>query len=168
MLGRTLCEQQDHPLDLPPAAEMVDIAELAAALGARRRLAGGEFAEASDQVRGVGRRGAVGKVDISGQGLTRSVWSDRLAAGPCQIADADAQRPVNRQKALAAAARGCHGGGVSDLNPGSRRAGGALLAGAILVGALGGILARQPSIGFLAGLGAGLLLLGAVWLADRR
>lgn len=48
------------------------------------------------------------------------------------------------------------------------RAGGALLAAAILIGVVAGIVLRQPSIGFLAGLGAGLLLLGAVWLADRR
>jgi hypothetical protein len=48
------------------------------------------------------------------------------------------------------------------------RAGGALLAAAILVGVVAGIFLRQPSIGFLAGLGAGLLLLGAVWLSDRR
>lgn len=50
----------------------------------------------------------------------------------------------------------------------SMRAGGALLAFAILAGVVGGALLRQPSIGFLVGLGVGLLLLGAVWLADRR
>jgi len=48
------------------------------------------------------------------------------------------------------------------------RAGGALLAAAILIGVVAGIFLRQPSIGFLAGLGAGLLLLGVVWLSDRR
>ena len=48
------------------------------------------------------------------------------------------------------------------------RAGGALLAAAILAGVVAGALARQPSIGFLVGLGVGLLLLGAVWLLDRR
>lgn len=48
------------------------------------------------------------------------------------------------------------------------RAGGALLAGSILTGVLTGVVLRQPSVGFLAGLGVGLLLLGAVWLADRH
>ena len=48
------------------------------------------------------------------------------------------------------------------------RAGGALFAAAILIGVVAGIALRQPSIGFLAGLGAGVLLLGVVWLADRR
>jgi hypothetical protein len=48
------------------------------------------------------------------------------------------------------------------------RAGGALLAAAILVGVVAGTVVRQTSIGFLAGLGAGLLLILAVWLLDRR
>lgn len=48
------------------------------------------------------------------------------------------------------------------------RAGGALLAAAILLGAVGGGVAGQPSIGFLAGLATGLALLAAVWLGDRR
>jgi hypothetical protein len=48
------------------------------------------------------------------------------------------------------------------------RAGGALLAAALLLGVLGGSLAGQPSLGFLAGLAVGLVLLGAVWLIDRR
>jgi hypothetical protein len=48
------------------------------------------------------------------------------------------------------------------------RAGGCLLALSLIAGVAGGAYAGQPSIGFLAGLGAGLLLLLAVWLADRR
>ena len=47
------------------------------------------------------------------------------------------------------------------------RAGGALFAAAVMIGALGGLLAGQPSVGILAGLGVGLVLLGAIWLADR-
>ena len=37
-----------------------------------------------------------------------------------------------------------------------------------LAGALIGIFAGQPSIGFLAGAGIGLVLLTLVWLLDRR
>jgi hypothetical protein len=48
------------------------------------------------------------------------------------------------------------------------RAGGFLLAISILIGPVVGSLFGQPSIGFLAGVGIGLLLLTAVWLADRR
>lgn len=50
----------------------------------------------------------------------------------------------------------------------SPKAGGALLAGAILIGAVVGSALGQPSIGFLAGVGVGLLLLGAVWVLDHR
>jgi hypothetical protein len=48
------------------------------------------------------------------------------------------------------------------------RSGGILLALAIVTGAVVGTLKLQPSIGFLAGLGAGLVLLALVWLIDRR
>lgn len=47
------------------------------------------------------------------------------------------------------------------------RSGGCLLAFSLIVGVVGGAYSHQPSIGFLAGLGAGLLLLLAVWLFDR-
>ena len=47
------------------------------------------------------------------------------------------------------------------------RAGGVLLAASILVGAIAGVLLRQPSIGVVAGVGVGLLLVGLVWLRDR-
>lgn len=48
------------------------------------------------------------------------------------------------------------------------RAGGALLAFSVLAGTIAGVVLHEPSIGFLAGLGAGLLLLALVWLIDRR
>jgi len=48
------------------------------------------------------------------------------------------------------------------------RAGGALLALSLLAGALIGVFVGQPSVGFLAGAGIGLLLLTLVWLLDRR
>ena len=51
--------------------------------------------------------------------------------------------------------------------PKFRRAGGALLAASILLGVIGGTAMRQPSLGFLAGLALGLLLVGAIWLIDR-
>ena len=55
--------------------------------------------------------------------------------------------------------------------PGSRKfplAGGALLALSIVVGTIAGSAYLQPSIGFLAGLGVGVLLLVLVYLLDRR
>ncbi|HEX8191919.1 MAG TPA: hypothetical protein VF552_03385 [Allosphingosinicella sp.] len=48
------------------------------------------------------------------------------------------------------------------------QAGGCLLTFGILAGVMVGLYYRQPSIGFLAGTAAGLLLLLIVWLIDRR
>lgn len=48
------------------------------------------------------------------------------------------------------------------------RSAGALLALAIIAGTVIGIFMREPSIGFLAGLGIGVAIAVAVWLADRR
>ena len=67
----TLGEQLDHPADLPPAAEMNDIAPLAAERGARFRLAGGMIAESRDQFRRVDGCRPVGKMDMRLQGWFR-------------------------------------------------------------------------------------------------
>ena len=48
------------------------------------------------------------------------------------------------------------------------RAGGFLLALALLVGVIAGSLLGQPSIGFLAGLGIGLAAVAVLWLMERR
>jgi hypothetical protein len=48
------------------------------------------------------------------------------------------------------------------------KAGGFLLAVGIIAGVMIGGLLGQPSIGFLAGLGAGIALVVAIWLIDRR
>ncbi|HYI64029.1 MAG TPA: hypothetical protein VEW71_04005 [Allosphingosinicella sp.] len=55
------------------------------------------------------------------------------------------------------------------MDTGSRTplAGGCLLALSILAGVVAGAVYGQPSIGFLGGAGAGLALLGLVWLIDR-
>jgi UDP-N-acetylmuramyl pentapeptide phosphotransferase/UDP-N-acetylglucosamine-1-phosphate transferase len=54
---------------------------------------------------------------------------------------------------------------MSDKTP---RAGGALIAIAILVGAVVGIAWRQASLGVVVGLAAGIGLALLVWLADKR
>ena len=48
------------------------------------------------------------------------------------------------------------------------RAGGAILAIAIIAGVVAGSIVRQPSIGFLVGTAAGVLLVASMWLIDRR
>jgi hypothetical protein len=48
------------------------------------------------------------------------------------------------------------------------QAGGSILAVSIIAGTIAGVIVRQPSIGFLVGSGAGLLLVGLFWLQERR
>ena len=50
----------------------------------------------------------------------------------------------------------------------SGQGGGAILAGSIIAGVIGGIIAGQPSIGFLIGAGVGILAAALLWLRDRR
>lgn len=56
-------------------------------------------------------------------------------------------------------------------DPRSRRtgmAGGSLLAFSLIAGVVIGTIYREPSIGFLVGLGIGIALLLLVWALDRR
>ncbi len=48
------------------------------------------------------------------------------------------------------------------------QAGGSLLAAAIIAGVVGGVMVGQPSIGFLVGTAAGVLIATLLWLHDRR
>jgi hypothetical protein len=57
---------------------------------------------------------------------------------------------------------------MTDHTPRTSRAGGALLAGAIMAGALIGVMAGEPSIGLLAGAFIGGAALAFLWWKDRR
>lgn len=48
------------------------------------------------------------------------------------------------------------------------QAGGPILAISIIAGTVAGVLVRQPSIGFLVGTAAGVLLSTLFWLNERR
>jgi LytS/YehU family sensor histidine kinase len=48
------------------------------------------------------------------------------------------------------------------------QAGGSILAISIIAGTVAGVIVGQPSIGFLIGTGAGVLLATLFWLNDRR
>lgn len=57
---------------------------------------------------------------------------------------------------------------MSPASPPPPRAGGFIIAAAILIGVIAGVALRQPSIGFLAGAGVGMLAALLLWLIDRR
>jgi hypothetical protein len=57
---------------------------------------------------------------------------------------------------------------MDDPSPSSRSAGGIVLAVAIGVGAITGIVFRQPSAGLVTGIGVGALIAIVLWLMDRR
>ena len=48
------------------------------------------------------------------------------------------------------------------------QAGGSILAASIIAGVVGGVIAGQPSIGFLVGTGLGIAIAVVLWLRDRR
>jgi hypothetical protein len=60
-----------------------------------------------------------------------------------------------------------HGAMNAQRNPGTR-AGGSILAAAIIGGVIVGTILGQPSIGFLAGTGTGVLIALLLWLRDRK
>lgn len=173
---RTGRQQGDHPSDLPPATEVDDVAALTARVGPRRRLGDGMVAEARDQVGRLGCRRAVGEMDVRLQGLhPKGCGRTDLACGRCERADGHAQHRVNHDRQastgenpLAARKGRCHGAPMTASPKRTPMAGGALLAGSILLGPVIGAFFGQPSIGLLAGFGFGLVLLLVVWLVDRR
>ncbi len=55
-----------------------------------------------------------------------------------------------------------------NVEPTPARAGGSILAAAIIAGVIAGIILGQPSIGFLAGAAIGTLIALLLWLRDRR
>ena len=57
---------------------------------------------------------------------------------------------------------------MSGAGNGSSQGTGALIAAAIIVGVGAGVIARQPSIGFLAGAGTGILIALLIYLRGRR
>lgn len=142
----------NEPLDLAPAAEMEDIAPVAAVVGARRRGDAGRCAIEGDQPGGVHRRGAVeeeaGLVHGS-RGFSRKPLPKR--------------RPRLVKHCLAI------GDGKAMSEPGKSGgiAGGVFIALGAIGGAVAGAIAGEPSIGFLAGMGAGLLIAALIWWRAR-
>ena len=168
-------EEGDHPLDLAPAAIMDDVAERAALARAPGRLERGMVAVMADQLVRVGDRRSVRQVDVIVQGPplnSRSLPTGGLlpfapakllnaafTRKDCGAAEPWKPRPLLPWRVM-----------PSPPPPPRKepRSGGVLLALAIVAGAVGGAMGGQASIGVLTGVAAGLVMLGLVWLIDRR
>ena len=61
---RRLIQRKDHPLDFAPAAEMDDVAEIAASAGAAPGFRDGMVAEMLQEIRRLGKCEAAGSVDV--------------------------------------------------------------------------------------------------------
>ena len=59
-----LAKREDHPLDIAPAAEVDDVAKIAAAASALPRLRHGVVAETCKKIRGLGKCAVAGNVNI--------------------------------------------------------------------------------------------------------
>ena len=62
--ARLQAKGADHPLDFAPAAEMDDVAKVAALPGAAARFGHGKLAEIRDKVRGFGKGASAGDVNV--------------------------------------------------------------------------------------------------------
>lgn len=165
-------EQDDHPLDLPPAAEMDHVSDVAAVRGAAGGLVGGMDAEPSDQIGRVGYRRAVRQMDMIGHAFPG--FCDPVEAGFSGKALESGQRPSSTARKpqhpdwLDVGESGMERAMTDPAPPPPTRAGGVLLAAGILGGVVIGSALGQASIGFLVGLGVGMLAVVGVWYGDRR
>jgi hypothetical protein len=148
-------ERRDYALDLPPMAETHDIAVVAAALGARRRLEPGIIAVAGDQFRGIGQRNAA--VD---EWLVHAALFSGTVFPDCGRSSSTTREPY----CLAFEPRL----GMAASMPSSTRAGGCFLTLFLLLGFVYGLSIRNPLKGVLIGLGIGTVLAIATWLIDRQ
>jgi drug/metabolite transporter (DMT)-like permease len=58
--------------------------------------------------------------------------------------------------------------GPGERHPSKASAGGFFIFAGLIIGSIAGIVYGQPSLGMVAGFGAGILIALAIWLLDRR
>lgn len=165
-----VAEHVDHPDDLPPAAEMDDIAEIAAAARPLGGLDHGKLAKAFEQLARVDECRPVGKKHIVTQ---RTLLVRKQGHSPVMVAILrsfilNALFTMNAPKrgSLAPERATCHGSCMEKRD--YTQAGGFILAASIIAGAVGGTMVGQSSIGFVVGTGTGVLLALLIWWIDRR
>jgi hypothetical protein len=148
----------NHAFDLPPVAEMQHITRITAALGARRGLQSGFFAEPVHELRSFSQReAACDEWRVHASPLTQSSFP---------MPDKARQRRVDHVRSgLEPTPTVCHGQRMAKPSP---MAGGFFWMTAILIGTTWGVAAGNPMKGVLLGTGFGGLIALAVWLVDRR
>ena len=153
---------------------MEDVAEASTAARPPGGLARGIIAETPDQIVRIGDGRAVGKVDMftqwgeSGCGCPRTLSRGGFRIGPAKLLNGAFTRNCAARVALGTGAPACHEGAMAERPKTDARSGGSLLAISIIAGSIGGTIGGQPSVGVLVGVAAGLVMLAAVWLTDRR
>lgn len=163
-------EQHDQPLDLPPAAEMEVVAQVARAVGERRRLELGIAAETLDEIMGIGDRAGIGQVKL--HCLPASARAVPAPAEPRPLALRKGKRSLAGRPTRPTAARlaSRHGTwqGPRMAQPPSPSAGGAFIALGAIGGSVIGFLVDQTSAGLFAGTALGILAALAIWWRGRR
>lgn len=86
---RFVADQLDHPADLAPAAEVDDVAEISASVGAKRGFGPCEGAETFDQLRRL-REGGGLEGGLTRQAFPRTSPSRALARGGFETAQGHA------------------------------------------------------------------------------
>lgn len=155
-------QSTDSAFDLPPVAEVDDIPDDPAAVGAGRGFAARRLPERGDQPGSVGERGPIREVEI-GRGLL--VHSLAMPGPACGCAYKHRQRGLHQARRWRDPPCAANASGMATRNT---QAGGALLAGGSIIGTFAGAAFGQPSAGLLAGLGTGALAAIVVWLRDRK
>lgn len=143
------------------------VAEVAAAFGARGGDRGGTGAEFADERERIGSLGTIGEEGQAvGRGGHDPVLCRRgVAKSPNEQRERASTMPV--RQVLARRGRAWQEAGMTGPKSRTPQAGGFLLAACVLIGVFVGASKGQASIGFLAGLAAGVVLALLVWLIDR-
>ncbi len=166
-----IAEHEDRAADAAPARVMDVVADIAAALGARRGFGERALAEAIEQVGSAVIGLAVDDEEcLIQQRLPPNLRWHALAARRLSSRRRERVNVADtiRRRATAMLAR--IGGSWQEARMTDRngpQAGGFLLALCILVGALIGTVEREPSIGVIVGTAVGIVIAVALWLKDR-
>lgn len=157
---------KDQPLDLAPAAEMDDIAAVAAEFCFGRGNRGGAQPMVGHQPRGIERGRTVRDEGSGWDGGLVEKHGRAFSGAPVSAWRTEMVKTILTKSRLARALSPCEGRAMRDTK--FPMAGGFIMAITAVVGAIVGARQGQPSAGLLLGLGAGAAISLVIWLIDRR